>query len=218
MVLATDWTAIGTLTLAGVATFTLIAAVFQEPIRRHFNRATLSMHIGLDPPDTTWIGATDAFGQSLGKILYMRIRVDHNGGTAGDNAEIIVTSLWRRSPTAATGYEVVPTFLPLGLLWSHIRTATIRVPVGVFRHCDLGHFMQVRASDGSTAVFFVFDLIVQPNVVQGDVYPGVLEPGDYKFELTLTGDNVRKVVQRWTLSFEGPWSDDMLDRIDLAPA
>jgi hypothetical protein len=221
MLAATDWNkwvAIGTLALAGMTVVAAMIAVFQEPIRRHFIRAILSMDILLTPPDTHQIDGTHPVtGALMGKLLYVRIRVTHLGGRPAENTEIVAAHLWRRANHGS--WETVPTFLPLSLAWSHSqpRAATIRVPAGLFRHCHLGRFQP--NPDGSGDPVFVFDLIVQPNPVAGGVLPNVLQPGEYRFELVLGGDNTSRITKRWTLKFSGPWSDDettMLSQIEVA--
>jgi len=62
---------------------------------------------------------------------------------------------------------------------------------------------------------------VQPNPVGTGLPPNVLVPGEYEFELLLSGDNTDTVRTRWRLSFEPFWSDDeapMLAAISLEPA
>jgi hypothetical protein len=206
-----EWVAIGTLALAGTTVLAIAVAVFQEPIRRHFTRATVSMEIRLEPPDTHQIDGTDPrTGRFLAKLVYVRIRVEHVKGSPAENVEIVVAKVWRR---ISKRWEVVETFLPLSLAWSHVRTPTARVPSGLFRHCDLGRFQPENGQP-----MFVFDLIVQPNPVAGGVVPNALKPGNYMFELQLAGDNVRRITKRWLLNFHGPWSDHeatMLSRIKL---
>jgi hypothetical protein len=46
------WTAIGTLALAGATLLVIVVALFEEPLRRYFSRAKLSMAIGKESPDT----------------------------------------------------------------------------------------------------------------------------------------------------------------------
>jgi hypothetical protein len=204
---------IGALTLAGVTLLTATVAAFQEPLRRHFTRAKLAMEIRLTPPDATQIqGTNPQTGAFISQQLYLRIRVSHVGGKAAENAEILPSMLWRKA--ADGSWEVVKSFLPLSLAWSHIRTPTIRVPVGLFRHCDLGNFRP----DGQGGVVFLFDTFVQPNPVAGGFPPNLILPGAYRVDLMLTSDNTKPVIRTWELTFDGPWSDDeqtLLSQVDL---
>jgi len=210
-----EWVGIGTLSLAGVTAVTALVAAFQEPLRRYFIRAKLSMEIRLAPPDSTQIDGTDPrTGRFVTKLLYLRIRVTHTGGKAAENTEILPSMLWRRNDQRE--WAVVQTFLPLSLSWSHFqpRTPTIRVPVGLFRHCDLGRFQP----DTSGGFVFVFDTFIQPNPVADGLPPNLLLPGDYRIELMLSSDNAKPITKRWNLSFSGPWSDDeqtLLSQVQL---
>lgn len=220
MIGTTNWNelvALGTLSLAGVTVFTAGVAAFQERIRQFFTRARLVMEIRMGAPDTAQIDGTDPqTGAFATKLLYVRIRVTHGGGRPAENVEIMVTNVWRRSSDGGS-WEVLQTFLPLTLAWSHVRTASSRVPAGLFRFCDLGRFQP----DAGGRAIFVFDTIVQPNPVAGGVYPNVLLPGEYRFELALGGDNTNRVARRWVLTFGPEWSDDeatMLSRVSLVDA
>jgi hypothetical protein len=206
--------AIGTIALAVMTLLIAAVAVYQEPLRRRFLRARVRMTILLEPPDAHMIDGIDPrLGKFLAKLLYIRIRVTHVGGSAAENVEIMANGLWKRR--SANEWEPVKTFLPLGLTWSHVRVSTMRVPAGIFRHCDLGFLSSLNPERKPT---FRFDLIVQPNAVAGGVLPNELDPGEYLFELVLVGDNVKRITKRWRFKFSGPWSDDettMLSRIEL---
>jgi hypothetical protein len=218
VIAATNWNelvAVGTLALAGVTAFTAGVAAFQERIRQFFVRARVAMEIRMEAPDTTQIDGTDPnTGAFTAKLLYVRIRVSHRSGRPAENVEIMVTNVWRRA--GDDSWQVLQTFLPLTLAWSHVRTVSSRVPSGLFRFCDLGRFQ--RDDQGQT--IFVFDTIVQPNPVAGGVYPNVLYPGEYRFELALGGDNTNRETGRWLLRFGSGWSDDeatMLSMVSLTP-
>jgi hypothetical protein len=198
-----EWVALGTLALAGATVLLGIVAVFQEPLRRHFARAKLSMEIRLAPPDSVQIQGTDPrTGQFVTQLLYLRIRVTHRRGKAAENTEILPSALWRKE---GPKWAPVETFLPLSLAWSHIqpRTPTIRVPTGLFRHCDLGRFQP----GGDEGVVFIFETFIQPNPVAGGLPPNLLLPGEYRFELMLSSDNAEPITKKWDFSFTGPWSD-----------
>jgi hypothetical protein len=59
----------------------------------------------------------------------------------------------------------------------------------------------------------------QPNPVSGNVYPNIINPGEYILELLLSGDNVIPKLTKWNISFENNWSNDektMLERIKIS--
>lgn len=215
----TSWTASTWIALGGTLAVSLavIAAVFQEPIRQRWNRAQLRIEIRTVPPDTHQINLTHPVTRRfISKAIYVRARVLHVRGGVATNAEVIVSDVWR---VAHGSRDRVATFLPLPLTWSHLQpsTSSIRVPVSLFRHCDLGRF----EPDSRNIAVFRFSTIVQPNPVAGDVVPNLLPPGDYEFELLLSGDNTNTLRQRWGLSFTPFWSDDesvMLGSVRIEPA
>lgn len=154
-------------------------------------------------------------GQAVGKSLYTRVRVSNEGGVAAENVEVFVSEV--RS-VQGNDKQVVPTFLPMSLTWSHFAppSSTVRIPAGLYRHCDLGRFQPIH-----DRVVFVMSVIVQPNPVAGGAIPHVLEAGTYEIDATITGDNVAPTETSWKLTFDGHWEEDetaMLQRVELVAA
>lgn len=194
------WVNIG---LAIITFFALVVALFQERIRRFWNKAILNMEIKLEPPDCHQISLSDQNGQFVGKAVYIRILVSHIKGSAGENIEIMPIHFWRIDEN--NNSTKLKHFLPISLVWSHFqpRTNITRIPVGLFRHCDFGHF---RENTNNQAVL-ILDTMVQPNPVARGEIPNVIKPGKYCFELLLSGDNAKSIRKRWELDFS-QWSDD----------
>ena len=195
------WVSVG---LAVVTFLALVVALFQERIRKYWNRAVLDMEINLIPPDCHQISLSNQQGEIVGQTIYIRIKVLHRNGSAGENVEIMPIHFWRVGEN--NKLSELKYFLPISLIWSHFqpRTNTIRVPVSLFRHCDFGHFL--KSENGDKAILLL-DTMVQPNpVVDGEI-PNVIKPGKYQFELLLSGDNVKALRKKWELEFE-KWSDD----------
>ena len=189
--------------LAIVTLGALLVALFQEKIKARFNRTRLDMEINLTPPDCHQIDLNDPRGAFICKSLYVRIKISHKNGIAGENIEIMPVSF---SAVSRDGeVNKLDYFLPINLAWSHFqpRTSVMRVPVGLFRHCDFGHF--VKRSDGSPLL--ILDTMIQPNKVAGGEIPNVIKPGKYVFELLLSGDNVKPFIKKWELEFN-QWSED----------
>ena len=195
------WVSFG---LAVVTFLALVVALFQERIRKYWNRAVLDMEINLAPPDCHQIALSNPQGQIVGHTIYIRIKVLHRKGPAGENVEIMPINFWRiddKQQLLALRY-----FLPISLVWSHFqpRTNTLRVPASLFRHCDFGHFL--KSKDGNKSILLL-DTMVQPNPVADGEIPNVIKPGKYQFELLLSGDNVKALSKKWEIEFEN-WSDD----------
>ncbi|MCG2687023.1 hypothetical protein L6278_02695 [Candidatus Parcubacteria bacterium] len=195
------WVSVG---LAVVTFLALVVALFQERIRKYWNRAILDMEINLIPPDSHKIALSNQNGEIVGQTIYIRIKVIHKKGSAGENVEIMPTNFWRVDEN--NNLSVLKYFLPISLVWSHFqpRTNTIRVPVNLFRHCDFGHFL--KSQNGNKSILLL-DTMVQPNPVADGEIPNVIKPGKYQFELLLSGDNVKALRKKWEIEFEN-WSDD----------
>ena len=192
------WVNIG---LAFVTFLALLVALFQERIRKFWNKATLDMEINLIPPDSHQIALSNQQGQIIGQTIYIRIKVLHKKGSAGENVEIMPIKFWRIEDSKLSALKY---FLPISLVWSHFqpRVNVIRIPVNLFRHCDFGHILKIQ-----NEAVLVLDTMVQPNPVADGEIPNVIKPGKYQFELLLSGDNVKSLRRRWKIEF-GTWNDD----------
>ena len=195
------WVNIG---LAIVTFLVFVVALFQERIRRYWNRAVLDMEINLTPPNSHQISLSNPQGQIIGQTIYIRIKVLHKIGSAGENVEIMPVKFWRVNENNKP--LILKYFLPINLVWSNFqpRTNTIRVPIGLFRHCDFGHFVKSQSENKS---ILSLDTIIQPNPVANGEIPNVIKSGKYHFELLLSGDNVKALRKKWEIEFD-EWSDD----------
>jgi len=195
------WVSVG---LAVVTFFALVVALFQERIRKFWNKSILDMEINMTPPDCHQISLRGQYNKVVTQSIYIRIKVKHIKGSAGENVEIMPVCFWKIDDQ--NRLSVLKYFLPISLVWSHFqpRQNTIRVPVGLFRHCDFGHFIQ---QPNEKQAILTLDTMVQPNPVAEGEIPNVIRPGKYQFELLLSGDNVKSVKKRWKLEFN-EWSDD----------
>jgi len=190
-----------------IAVITLVAvlvALFQERIKDFFNKSELDMKINLQPPDCHQIELTDQRdGSVVSKSIYIRIKVTHTAGRAAQNAEIMLTNFWKVGKKGKK--DTIKEFLPMNLVWSHFQPRRIeaKIPTGIFRHCDFGSFRPV-----GNGVFLLLDTMVQPNAVSNGVIPNLIHPGKYRFEVLLTGDNVKPTIKQWDLKFDNVWSDE----------
>lgn len=182
----------------------VVAAFLQETIRRLLSRAVLDMEINLIPPDSHQIDITDSKGLNRQKSIYIRIKVNHIKGVAGENVEIMPISFSKIDDSGT----LIPIsyFLPINLVWSHFqpRTNVVRVPVGLFRHCDFGHIIESRPHNDPV---LILDTLVQPNPVSEGQVPTIFKSGKYQFELLLSGDNVKVLKKKWEIEING-WSDN----------
>jgi hypothetical protein len=162
------------------------------------------MEINLTPPDSHQIEMTNPEGRAVRKTIYIRIRVKHLKGRAGENVEIMPVSFSRVDTLGRL--TPVESFLPISLVWSHFQPPinTTRVPVGLFRFCDFGHIIELHPDNGA---MLILDTMVQPNRVSGGETPNFIKAGKYQFELLLSGDNVKVLKKKWEIEIIN-WSDN----------
>jgi hypothetical protein len=179
------------------------------------------MSIRPHPPDVHLIEMrfSDASGQVIHSemVLYIRVLVTHRGGRTAESVELLAARVWRIDSSGER--HPVSKFLPMPLSWSSAGGATtMRVPGGVFRHCDLGYLG--RIGEDRTRLFV--STAMQPFGVGTEAeLPSVLHPGEYDIDVVLSGDNVKPIQQTWRIRFGPEWSDDeatMLGRVSITRA
>lgn len=195
-----------------VVTFlAVVVALFQENIRRYFDRVKLKLQINLEPPDCHQIDLTDQInGAFISKCIYLRIRVTNIGDKTARDVEILASNLWKIEDS---GNKKVKTFLPMNLRWSHSHPIKVTIPPKSFRFCDLGPIRPL-----GNRIILRFDMETQPNPVSGGVYPNIIDSGTYLLEVLLSGDNIYPQVIRWKIEIPNVWSDDeteMLTKIKI---
>lgn len=198
------WMAIGTIFLGIVTFLAVLVALFQEKIKKYFTQARLKMEILLKRPHSHQIDLTDPVNRKFfSKSIYIRILISHLRGSSAQDVEIMIVNFWE---IKSDGSKVVKkSFLPMNLVWSHFqpRRTNLRIPKGLFRHCDLG---KIQPIDRESTL--VLDTMVQPNPVAGGEIPNVIKPGKYEFELWLSGLNTKIIKKRWHLEFDKQWTDN----------
>lgn len=198
--------------LAIITFLAVLVALFQEKIRQFFNRAKLEMKINLIPPDCHKISLTNsATGQHLCNSIYIRICISNMNSSPAENVEVILANFWKVASDGSK--EVLEKFLPMNLIWSHFqpRTHQVKIPKGISRRCDFGYFAPI---DDQEEVLLKLDTIIQPNPVAGGEIPNIIAKGNYEFELLISGDNVVPQRKKWTLDFDGIWSEDEKDMLN----
>jgi len=196
---------IANIVLAVTTLCAVLVALFQEKISRWFRRSVLDMKINLTPPDCHQIALNNpSTGEFIANSIYIRIRVEHKKGSAGENCEIMALKVWKIRRNGQK--EELKKFLPMNLIWSHFqpRTINVRIAKKLFHHCDFGFFAPLN--DDKTIL--KLDTMVQPNPVASGELPNALEPGKYEIELLLSGDNVVPLKKKWKLEFDENWTEN----------
>lgn len=185
-------------------------ALFHSRIWNYFAGPKLDIALNLAPPDChrTEIEGPEVPGRIKMRVrkpcYYFRFRIYNHGESLAKHVEVIIEELWRRS------FETGPlvrdeTFLPLNLVWSHMRsmgaqdpTVIIRQnvqPFGIFKFCDLGYVV-----DGNP--LFFFDFFLQPFA-----RPNYENPGIYKIKIVASASNSRPTTRWFQIQWTGDWAE-----------
>jgi hypothetical protein len=208
----TDWlTGIGTISAVVAA---LSIAIWGDWMKALFARPRLVITIGMRPPDCHKIQVqTQAHqGQVLTVALdvyseayWFRLSVGNVGRVTARNVEVRLLSLQVLGPEGV--FEDDPSFIPLGLIWSHSMARSMvaaRIPRGVPKHCDLCHVLDPA---GDAPRLFEFDTEVSPRQVGPDLWPTRKPPGTYRGRLVVTADNAGPTYFDFEIKYTG-WFDD----------
>jgi hypothetical protein len=191
------WSAFGTI-MAALAT---LFVVLRDPLRAYLNEPEVTVLLVIEPPHSHMIQLRNAENSITENALYVRCLVSHIKGKIAEDVEVFLSNVWEVLPE---GRRVKEGFLPMNLKWSHFGTKEINIPPHTFRHCDLGSMR----SDHNGRIYFIFDTIVQPNMVGGGVFPNILNQGSYEIELTVSGRNSNYINKQFSFSFGGTWKDN----------
>ncbi|MFA5128676.1 MAG: hypothetical protein WC445_01775 [Patescibacteria group bacterium] len=181
--------------VAVVMFFTALVALFQVKITARFKKTKIESDIKLEPPDCHKIKLKDRETGSESDSFYMRMKVVNIGKHPAENVEVMINKCWKFDGEKK---DELKKFLPMNLVWSHYRDITIKkILPKHFRHCDIGFFVLIK----DNRIMFKIDTVAQPNKVEGDVYPNILEAGKYQLDLLIGADNVKTFSQSYILSF-----------------
>lgn len=207
----TDWlTSIGTISAVAVA---LSIAIWGDWMKALFAKPRLVVTIAMRPPDCHKIqvqytvpGRESFPAMQMSRIAYwFRLSVGNLGRATARNVEVRLLSLQIQGPDGI--FEADPSFIPLGLNWSHATPKSqvaARLPRGVPKHCDFCH---VFDADSGAPPLFEFDTEVTPNQVGPDLWPTRKPPGNYRGRLAVTADNGDPRYFDFEIRYTG-WLDD----------
>ncbi len=208
--------------LLAIATFALAAiAAFQDRIRAWLVHPRLHMSVTLAPPDcvkTTFSVGGWWSGVPLThyECYYLRMRVHNNeGNERAEHVEVYASVLSRQQ--ADGSFRLVPSFLPMNLLWSHVRLMYLdAISPGMEHLCDIGHVFNpsIRATATPTvklpseitdgqAGSLVLDVQAPPLTMSH-----VLAPGKYRLEIMIGAANSNPIKKTLEISVTGRWFDD----------
>lgn len=215
MITVADWiVAAGT----GVMAIVAVVAIFQDRIRAWLTHPTLSASIDVSPPDChkTTVASYTPQGQIVRRAdcYYFRLRVKNSGNQRAEMVEIFAGELSKRQ--ADGSFRKMDSFLPMNLLWSHIRKPfRDAISPGMEKLCDLGHIVdpaqrskfpmegnpQLGVPAGQT--IFSFDLEVQSFTMSH-----LIPPGTYRLTVLVGAANAKPVRKTMEIVLTGDWYDD----------
>jgi hypothetical protein len=202
-----EWTSIlVTLLLGGTA-------IFQDKIRGWFYKPKLNLTCTLSSPDCHKIPLTIQIGNQISTIdsYYLRFRVENTGNQAMEDIEVKILSLYRKSDK--NKYTLQENFLPMNLKWAHTgNVVTNNIQVGLFKHLDIGCIRRpidnFDPTEIQSNIALFLDLETVPNT-RSDI----IEPGDYKIDLVVAGNNFKPVHKTYKLILRDEWLDNESDML-----
>jgi hypothetical protein len=209
---APDWAvAVGTVVLAFVA-------IFQQWLQRIFIRPRLHLDVRVARPDaekTRWNMILNVVGRTVkidADAYYFRLAITNVGNAAAHDVQVYLGAVERLR--ADQKYEGVERFSPMSLKWAHTGATTrpILLPKMPPLYCDMAHISdpKYRRHNGedlpgiaADVPLLALDLEVLPN--SGG---HLLEPGTYRFHLTLAASDHPPQHHKLEVVFQGKWHDD----------
>jgi hypothetical protein len=181
----TDWlTAIGTVGAVALALF----FAFVEKI---WQRPRLEISVNFKPPDC-------GMGVPHSKALFLRLRVANRGRSAARSLEATIQQMCQRE---GDFWIQVPSFLPSNLLWTHVSAPILpNLLPGLERNLDLAQILEPTKPSLARLAFIL-------SVVPAREY-NVLDPGAYRFSVTVGAENAKAVTQVFELTLSGKWFAD----------
>ena len=194
-------------------------ALFEEKIRRWRYHATLELE---DPrvarPDadkTQFRGPVFGF---LGDVYYFRLAITNTGTAAAHDVQVYLARVDR---VIGNDTSPVDRFIPMNLLWAHIRKPTLPVllPGMPRRFCDFAHITNPATKETSEETLpgvaagdavLALDLEVRPNSLGH-----LLEPGTYRFTIILAASECAPHQETLEVVFPGQWHENEQTMFDI---
>jgi len=180
-------------------------ALFHPRIWNYFTQPRLNIVLRLTPPDChrtemQWEMETGKHQLPIrAPCYYFRFRIYNYGESLAKDVEVVIEELWLRNIDTGQ-FAKDETFLPLDLVWSHIRTITQNIqPFGVFKFCDLGYIIHGEP-------LFHFDFFLQPFA-----RPNFVREGTYKIKVTASASNSRPTTRWFKIQWTGKWAEEEKD-------
>jgi len=146
---------------------------------------------------------------SMPYCYYYRLKINSLNNIAPKKLELMITKKLQKN---GDEFEEDKSFLPMSLVWSHYRTSVLEhIPPKLFKFCDFGYIIDPNYTQITTQQYITpsqqgeivldMDLEVRP-------YTGssLLRTGVYRFELVLTGNNIKNLHKTFEINLPKYWS------------
>lgn len=206
-----EWVAIISALLLG------IGGTFRDWVIYCFKKPKLKIEFKLEPPYSHKIDfRVPTTGEFVCDSYYFRLKIKNEGNYQMEGVEVTAAELYQKNENGQ--YEKMKDFLPLNLVWSHVRRITMpRIYRQLYRYCDFGHIIESKYANldrfgigDSSNIVFRLDTVVEPNTGSH-----ILKPGDYKIKIIVAAKNVKTQSKIYNLIIKDEWTDneeEMLSR------
>jgi hypothetical protein len=214
----TDWIqAIATCVLVFATAGLAIVAAFQDRVRGWLTQPKLDVNLKLSPPDChkTSLKSITKEGVVVAEAscYYFRLLVKNTGNQRAELVEVWAAELKKRQ--ADGSFKTVEEFLPMNLVWSHVRRVLDSISPDMQKFCDLGHIIDPaerpkfpmednpKLGVASDKAILSLDLEMQPFTMSH-----LIPPGAYQLTLKVAAANAKPVSKRLEVILTGDWYKD----------
>jgi hypothetical protein len=207
----TNWmevfTAIGTL---GTVILTAIL-FFYERIKNYLQRPILQLGIHFNPPECH--KTVVRVGDRISNAYWFRLFVSNNGKSTANDVEVTIDKVYKK---IGDQWKVYSAFLPSSLKWTHIDQALLSglIP-GTVRNIDFGYIMDPKIryaypfENNPTLTNDMTENLLNVCIsVKPWIGYNIIEPGEYKFQLTIGAKNCKPQKEQIILKFTKDWKED----------
>lgn len=205
------WTALAAFGTIAVA----IIAIFQDQIRASIYHPELKLHVSLANPDCEKISMpVKGLPSTRADWYFFRLKIRNEGNQRANKVEVFADNLRKESETGIP--KKVRHFLPMNLLWCHIRQPLMdTISQGMEKHFDLGHIIYPSNRKdwlGEDASLIevpgnqpVFSLDVEVRAVPRQY---LIPPGKYYLDLIVSAENAEPKLQTLNIDISEKWYND----------
>jgi hypothetical protein len=186
--------AIGTIVAAVATILAVIVALFKDSVLRWLRGPRLDAKCEDKPPYTAKVPWHERGW--TGDRYWVRINVENSGKTRAEKVEVYASELSKRE--AGNKFAAIPTFLPLGMKWSHPDATVIRDGISpkMSAFCDI---IALCDPDNPNPRFQKLGFNLAELQLEAVTPSNLLPPGTYQLTLRIAAANANPIDK--TLEF-----------------